>query len=421
MLLEHLHWKLPKIFYGWWVVSACFLITLYTGGAIVLGFTAFFEPIANEFGWSYTQVSLAASLRGVEVGLLAPIAGLLVDRWGPRRLLLAGNTLMGLGLILLSFTTSLGMFYTGFALVAVGMSGSSSTVVFTAATNWFRKKVGLATGIMASGFALGAIIIPIIVWLIDIFDWRTAIIILGLGTFVICLPLAVLVRHKPEKYGYLPDGEERNTLISKEGLTTAPIADPDFRVKQALKSRAFWHVALAMICQYLTVTAVITHIMPYLSSIGMVRATSSLIATAVPLLSIPGRIGCGWLGDRFDKRVVASACFLLVVLGLLSFNYISSEGIWLLVPFLIFFSIGWGGLPTMRVALLSEYFGRHRFGTIHGFLLGLLAFGGIVGPLLAGWVFDNWGSYYAAWLVLACLCFVAVIIMATAPPLGTKY
>ncbi len=74
----------------------------------------------------------------------------------------------------------------------------------------------------------------------------------------------------------------------------------------------------------------------------------------------------------------------------------------------------------MRVALLSEYFGRHRFGTIHGFLLGLLAFGGIVGPLLAGWIFDNWGSYYAAWLVLACLNFVAIIIMATAPPTGIK-
>ncbi len=163
------------------------------------------------------------------------------------------------------------MFYAGFALMAVGMSGSSSTVVFTAAANWFRKKVGLATGIMASGFALGAIIIPIIVWLIDIFDWRTAIIILGLGIFAICLPLATLVRHKPERYGYLPDGEERNTLIPYEGPTTAQTTDIAIGAKQALKSRAFWHVALAITCQYLAVTAVITHIMPYLSSIGMAR------------------------------------------------------------------------------------------------------------------------------------------------------
>ncbi len=78
----HLNWKPPKIFYGWWVVGACFLIFLYMGGAVVFGFTAFFEPITNELGWSYTQISLATSLRGVELGLLAPIAGLLVDRWG---------------------------------------------------------------------------------------------------------------------------------------------------------------------------------------------------------------------------------------------------------------------------------------------------------------------------------------------------
>ena len=114
-----LNQKPPNIFYGWWIVGACFLISLYTGGAIVFGFTAFFEPIANEFGWSYTQISLAASLRGVELGLLAPIAGLLVDRWGPRRLIFAGSIITSLGLFLVSRTTSLGMFYGGFALVAL--------------------------------------------------------------------------------------------------------------------------------------------------------------------------------------------------------------------------------------------------------------------------------------------------------------
>ena len=87
----YLNWKLSKVFYGWWVVSACFLISLYLGGVVILGFTAFFEPIANEFGWSYAQISLAASLRGMEVGLLAPVLGLLVDRWGPRRLIFGGD------------------------------------------------------------------------------------------------------------------------------------------------------------------------------------------------------------------------------------------------------------------------------------------------------------------------------------------
>ncbi len=408
--------KTPDIFYGWWIVSACFLISLYVGGVIVYGFTAFFEPIANEFGWSYTQVSLAASLRGVELGLLAPFAGLIVDRWGPRRLLFGGTILIGLGLFLVSRTTSLGMFYGGFAIIAVGVSGCSSTVVFTAVANWFRKKVGIASGIMASGLALGALLVPLVVKLIDMFDWQTAMVIFGIGIPVIGLPLSLLVRHKPEQYGYLPDGEKLDTITSYQGPISVQTVDVDITAKQAIASRPFWHVAVAMACQYLAITAVIAHIMPYLSSVGIVRSTSSVVATVFPTLSIGGRLGFGWLCDRFDKRWIATGGIATICICLLFFSYVSSDEIWLLVPFIILFSIGYGGQTTARVTMLREYFGRRKFGTIHGLVMGILGLGNLAGPVLAGWVFDNWGSYHYAWLSFACLAFIAVIIMVTAPP-----
>lgn len=205
-----MNWKPHKIFYGWWVVSACFLISLFIGGFVVLGFTAFFEPIANEFSWSYAQISLAASLRGAEVGLVAPLMGLLIDRWGPRRLMLRGTILLGLALIFLSRITSLGMFYGAFVLLAIAGSACSPTVTMTAVAKWFRKKVGMATGIMASGFALGGLLVPVVVKLIDVFDWRTAIFVLGLSIWVIGPPLSLLLRHKPEQYGYVTDGEQSN-------------------------------------------------------------------------------------------------------------------------------------------------------------------------------------------------------------------
>jgi len=390
------------------------------GGFVVFGFTAFFEPIANEFGWSYAQISLAASLRGAEVGLLAPIIGLFIDRWGPRRLAFGGTVLLGVGLMLLSRTTSLGMFYGAFALVALGISGLSPTVVITAVANWFRRKVGIATGIIASGFAFGGLLVPVVVRLIDVFDWRTAIFVLGLSMWVIGLPLSLLLRHKPEQYGYLPDGEQGNAVIPYEGPAPAQTVEMDIGAKQALKSRIFWHMALAMTCQFLPISAVIVHVMPYLSSVGIVRSTSSLVATAIPLVSIIGRLGSGWLGDRFDKRRVATGCFAAMSLGLLFFSYASNEGMWLLIPFIILFGIGWGGNTTIRAAMLREYFGRSSFGTILGFMMGMIALGGIIGPLFAGWVFDNWGSYHAAWLIFACLVFAALIIMATTPPAGTN-
>ena len=120
-----------KIFYGWWIVIASFLVALYTGGVIYYGFTAFFEPIAKEMGWSYTQISLAASLRGLEVGLLAPLVGILADRWGPRKVLFGGILITAAGLFLLSSASSLFTFYVAFALLAIGLSACSVAVLLT--------------------------------------------------------------------------------------------------------------------------------------------------------------------------------------------------------------------------------------------------------------------------------------------------
>jgi MFS family permease len=412
-------WILPKIFYGWWIVSSCFLISLVTGGVVVFGFTAFFEPIANEFHWSYAQISLAASLRGAEVGLLSPLIGLIVDRWGPRKLMFGGTILIGLGLILVTYTTTLGMFYVAFGLMGIGISGASATVLMTAIAHWFRRKVGMATGIMASGFALGALLVPVIVRLIDVFDWRTTFLILAISIWVIGLPLSLLVRHKPEQYGYLPDGEQNNTVITHVNPATKQTDEVDSGAKQALKSRSFWHIGLALAFHYLVVSTVVVHVMPFLSSVGIARSTSSMVATAVALTSVIGRLLSGWLGDRYSKIRVASGFLVIACLGLLCFMYITNEIKWLLVPFILLFGVGWGGNVTIRATLLREYYGRSRFGTILGFLMGMSALGTIIGPLIAGWVFDSWGNYQPAWVMFACLIFVALIIMATTPRIGT--
>ncbi len=161
-----------NLYYGWWVVLACFTIGLYVSGVTFFGFTAFFEPIQREFGWSYAQISLASSLRGFEVGILAPLVGFLVDRFGSRKLLLGGNIVIAIGLILMSLMTSLPMFYLSILFIALGAGGCTSVVVMTAVAIWFKKNVGLALGIVSSGFGAGGAIIPFTVYLIDATGWR---------------------------------------------------------------------------------------------------------------------------------------------------------------------------------------------------------------------------------------------------------
>jgi MFS family permease len=165
-------------------------------------------------------------------------------------------------------------------------------------------------------------------------------------------------------------------------------------------------------------SAVITHIMPYLSSIGVARSTAGLVATASPLMSIGGRLSIGWLGDKSDRRRVAAGAFALMGLGLLSFGYASTAGTWPLVPFLILFGMGYGGGFALRPSLPRDFFGRMNFGSIFGLLMGISMLGNVIGPPLAGWVFDNRGSYQNIWLVFAGLAAVALVSVLIISPIS---
>ena len=163
------------------------------------------------------------------------------------------------------------------------------------------------------------------------------------------------------------------------------------------------------------VKATVTNLMPYLSSVGFSRSMSSLVATAVPLTSIAGRLGIGWLGDKIDRRRVIVLAFIAMSLGLLCFSWASNTHIWLIIPFIILFSVSYGGINSLRPPMVREYFGRVNFGTVFGLMMGINMVGSLVGPLLAGWVYDNWQSYQGIWLIFAGLPLIAMILILTIP------
>ena len=404
-----------KIFYGWYVVGACVIITLYTGGVVHFGFTAVFEPIADEFNWSYAQISLASSLRGLEMGLLAPFMGFLVDRYGPRRLIFGGSILICLGFLVLSRVNSLPMFYLAFALLACGMSTSAGTVLMTAVANWFDRKAGVAIGIVACGFGLGGLLVPAVTGLIDWLEWRDAMVVVGLGMLVIVLPLSLFVRHKPEQYGYYPDGELIKPADMKELHDIPTVSEINISAGQAVRGRTFWQLGISSMCHAFVVGAVVTHIMPYLSSVDIVRSTSSIVAFILPAVSVVGRLSSGWLGIRFGSRRVFAASFILMTIGILIFGLVTADMIWLIVPFIITFSLGWGCSVTSRLGVLRESFGRHNFGKILGFISGMMMLANVTGAPLAGWVYDTWGSYQGAWFGYGAITVLASVLVFTIP------
>ena len=391
---NHVTGKRMKIFYGWWVVLASFVTGLYVAGSTFYSFTAFIDPLVKEFGWSYTQISLASSLRGLEMGIFAPIVGILVDRYGSRIIILIGMILVGISLILLSRVQSLPMFYACFIILSFGAGGCTSVVVMAAVANWFKKRVGLAMGIAVCGFGASGLMIPLVVGMIENYGWRNAFLILGIGSLVFGIPLAMVFRNRPEDYGLLPDGEVKPADGSGE---TIEIPDDSVTFKQALVNRSFLFIVSAEWIRMMTVGTLITHIMPYLSSVGVPRSTAGFISAGIPLCSIIGRFGFGWLGDFYDKRRMIAVGFGLICLGLLFFLKINSTWMVILV-FLLAFPIGYGGGMSLRGAIIREYFGRASFGKMVGLTMGVSSVAGIIGPTLGGWVFDTFGSYHLLWV-----------------------
>jgi len=410
-----------KLFYGWWVLGALFLITGYISGVVSFGFTSVFKPIADEFGWSYARVSIAASIRGLEIALLAPLVGLLLDRIGPRKLIFTGALLTGCGLTLLSRIHTLAAFYGAFALIAVGTSTCIGVVPLTVVGYWFHRRVSLATGIVVCGSAAGGLMLPIVTMVIDRFGWRTAMVVFGAATWLILLSLAMIVRHSPERYGLLPDGEAGSAADEgRELADQAQSAYKNMSVSQALKTRAFWHLQAAFICHVFAIHAVVTHIMPYLSSIGISRSIGSLAAGALPVLSVAGRLSFGWMGDRHDKRYLMAIGVFLTAISLFGFAFIDRYVALLLAPCIVLLSIGYGSPVPMIPAILREYFGRKHLGAIIGFSQGLGMVGSLTGQPLAGFAFDTYGSYRAAWIAFAAVNLLGALSILSAPKFGEK-
>ena len=416
------------VFYGWWIVLACYIMAFYVAGTVFYSFTAFVEPLAAEFEWSYTQISFAFSLRGLEMGIFSPLVGIFIDRYGSRAAMTGGIIILGLGLILLSMTQSLMMFYGAFLFLGLGAGGCTSVVVMTAVAHWFNKKASFALGLAAAGFGSGGLLVPVVVWMIDTFQWRTTLFALGVLAWVIGIPLSMVIRGKPEQYGYLPDGEEpekwdghgpegEERALVRQKEASSPV---DVRFGVAVRDSNFWYFNVAEAIRMMVVVSIIMHIMPYLDSLGIPRGVAGLTAGAMAVFSVAGRIGFGYIGDSFDKRYIMGIAYSLMVLGLMVFAvFIRDAGSLLL--FLILFAPGFGGGMTMRASLLREYFGTAAYGRLLGLSMGICSTAAIIGPTWAGWTFDSMGTYQPLWLAYIGLMVVAIAMVLRIRPLGESH
>jgi len=411
--------RIVPFYYGWWVVIAAGTIILIAGESPIYLFSTLVDPLEEEFGWSRAAISAGPSIAAVMAGLATPVAGYLVDRVGARRLLLAGVTLVGGGFLAISQVQALWQFYISASVIAIGMSLASVPVCAVAVAHWFVKRRGRALGIVSGGAGATGIMVLLVALLIAFFDWRTGLMILGIGQLATCIPLALTVRHRPQEVGLLPDGE---TPALGEPLGNSPpkpqerggsrgMGQPEGRtVGQALHTRSFWLLASALVLTWVGSFAVIIHVIAYLDeSGGFTEEGAAVIAMGIPFGSLVGRLGFGWLADYLNKRRLLAVAFLLQGLGILIFAAVHSP--WQAVVFLVVFTPGWGGAVPVVPALLAEYFGLRALGGIQGMLLAIAMLGAIIGPIFAGGVYDVMDSYRPAFVLLALTAVTGAVVI----------
>ena len=214
-----------------------------------------------------------------------------------------------------------------------------------------------------------------------------------------------MIRHSPEQLGSSPDGE----VPAEPKVDDGGRGKEEVGFKEAIRSGNFWKISMAEGIRSMIIMGVVTHVMPYLSSIGMSRARAAFVATSIPLFSLIGRLGFGWLSDFFDKRYIFAWTFCLLGMGTLAFSYIQVR--WLIFPFLLLFCPAFGGTVPLRGTILREYFGRTSFGRLLGIVMGTGAMGGMIGTFMAGWTYDHFGSYHSIWLSFAGMTVVSIVLV----------
>ncbi|MSQ14722.1 MAG: MFS transporter [Dehalococcoidia bacterium] len=408
-----------RIFYGWWVVLAGVLAGTITGWTNYFGFQAFILPLTKEFGWNRRQITGAISLAQLEGAALGPIDGWLIDRFGPRRMMFVGVTILGIGFVALSKIDSLfGLYIVFVGLIAIGSSAGTLGPAQVAAANWFVRKRTMASALVFTGMPIGGILVPLMVWLIETHGWRTTCVIVALVVWFVGYPMASLVRHKPEQYGYLPDGDTQivssaQTSQPQQGSGSKTVLEDDFTVKEALTSPSFYLLALAFSTRSVASSAIAAHQLPFLvQDLGMSTALAATIVSITAALAIPSRLLVGYFGDRWNKRYMYCGCMVIMSASMFTFSGARSLPEIFLAAAL--FATAFGGTAPLMFGLRGEFFGRKNYGTIGGFMSPLMVLGTIGGPFWAATVFDLYGSYRTAFLTTAFANLLGVFFMLAA-------
>jgi len=372
-------------------------ITSLNKAAVNKGFPVFILPVEEFFGASRAQVSFIFALARSENGPTGPLAGWLVDRFGPRAALFLGAAMTGGGFLILGQTRSIW----GFALIYLGVITIGSNIGFSYSmsaliNNWFyRRKATAMSWFQAIDSLAPVLLVPVLDRTIRSVGLETTFTAIGLILLATVLPLSFFIKNTPESMGLTMDGDplpdDQNLENAGERATLRQPSPVDYSVKGAMRTPTYWILVLATALRLIAKAAIMLHIIPIIISKGVDRADAALVFSLLLLITIPLYLLVGWLADRFPKNLVL---MVASVAGTLSFLVLASpaQSLGVVLLFVVLFSIAEASAPT-NWAVLGLYFGRKAFGQLRGYVQLANFPGSLAAPVLVGWWYDQHASY----------------------------
>jgi MFS family permease len=398
-------WIGKRPFYGWIIVFIA-AITQFFQGIVGQGFATYMGPLKTEFGWSKAALAGPRSVTQVEGAMTGPLEGFMVDRFGPRKVAAIGILVMGIGFILFGLTNSPLMYYVSSVVITLGTGFQGLLVLSVTVNNWFNKRRTIAQSLMGLGFSMAGVVgVPALVFLQNRLDWRASAYITAAFIWIIGLPFVFMLRVGPETIGEVPDGRDMQKAEVNKNIFTEVY---DFTLRQSMKTRAFWLLAVGSAVSNLGILGAQVHLFLHLEGIGMERGTVALVWTVASLVSIPARLLGGYFGDRLPKNIMLGVSMILMAVAI--YILAITETAAMAFTFSVIFGIGWGMRTPILNAIQGDYFGRKSQGIIRGWLqsLGLPII--IAAPVVTGYMADVQGTYQYAFTIIAAIMMAGSIL-----------